>query len=1553
MKKIMLMASLLLMVPAFALGNTVASSTMQFQGALTDNGDGTYTGVVPMLGTTGFDIFAEEGETAQFGNDPGSGPVWTPQVIASNDAWPTWTPDTPDWYQYSIEFYEDGGLQRWALRNHPSATATNPWYDEAFWGVGGIAPAGVPMSGVVNWGSTYAAETDVGAYLPATGTPEIPGGAEGEGGGRATWDMDWSWGSEMVPLAFAGFNIDVTFNGTDHDVTLTPAAAPLNVDAGWNAFIIRENATEGPPFIFGNSSYGVDAVEFAIFAGSQKAGLGTNDINGALVSGISTLHVDRLDNVAASGSLYGPYFNVWITDGLGNYAVIANEPSNAEWGGDPWDVSDWNELKTKTCKVYETAGWNTDSSWVHTHIGHGNPFTFEEVGGLMIEPPTPAYIAASPYIGSGAPDEIVTNIAYGYNWIFGDTASNYVTGDGEGFVVNNYYATATFPVNNTTQGIGYGTIAAAMVDANNGDTITVDPGTYVQAAQLVIDKNVTIIGSGQTQTFIVPGFHTGTGAYTQAAGLIYVDYGVTATIRDLAIDGSGYTCHTGIQARGTYLEVRDCEITNVFAHVYDGRGIVFLTGSGLVQNVTMSNIQRIGIHIRGSAIAYPSPLVAVNGLTFTGKGVGDFLDYGVEFGGGGGGSVINSNISGCVGVASTDGSTSAGILVTDYYGTGTVADIDNCTLTGNYTGMAVGFATTDLSQVTIHNSALGGNTDYGIESTGPIVDATGNDWGDTSGPFHASKNPNGTGIEADDFINFTPWTGRTVTLVADLGIDPTSKNLADDGYGFWDGTPALGLDDDYATGFDPGAFQSNITVADPDKYTKYGFVPLSVFGRDVYVGELHSITYHTKIGTDHIADPGDWFAQFYTNGTAHGWYGERINSEPYFSDNLTETPGTWTQWVTEASQPNRLRFFDSNLSLGSYTDGFLQDLTNDPFYADQTIMVFGLGTGTPWAETFDGRLDGLTIELVSGEKVTFNFISGNTFIDAVPADSGPLPCYDTVTLTFNLTTDEFTPDVFGFNAVVRATSEVTFGAITSLQPFGSTTYFFTTDNGDGSWDISASTIGSPSQPIDTAGTHGLFTIVFNTVSEGTAEITYDLLQVRDPNNASIPVVGTGATILVDCTAPAAVTAITAAPRHNKVDVSWTHPGTGVADYLIYRGLWHDGTVGDSAYPEYDDVSTPKPAVRPASVAAADLDPEWILAGSTAVGTNTFTDEGAVGGNGTFDPDGDDRGVYYYEVFPVDLVTNTGPAAAANDRATNYWLGDVVTTSPLTPPNGWVNSHDMIALGTAFGESDGDGQYNNIIDVGPTDDWSRVGIPTTDDVINFEDLMIFSMNFGVVSDAKKGMPISSVVDLAWVRYDDGRQALRLVDGTGVKGLNIRANVRVAGVVAGDLLDAQSDLTFLRNVGENLDVSVAVTGMNVGFTGSGDLLIVDAETQIDITDLTIKVRGHDNSKLEFKMGEATGGSLMPRVFALNPNYPNPFNPMTKISFSLPEAQDVRLEVYGVDGRKVVTLLNETRGPGLHEVIWNGQDDSGRQAASGMYFYRINAGPYSEVRKMTLMK
>ena len=85
----------------------------------------------------------------------------------------------------------------------------------------------------------------------------------------------------------------------------------------------------------------------------------------------------------------------------------------------------------------------------------------------------------------------------------------------------------------------------------------------------------------------------------------------------------------------------------------------------------------------------------------------------------------------------------------------------------------------------------------------------------------------------------------------------------------------------------------------------------------------------------------------------------------------------------------------------------------------------------------------------------------------------------------------------------------------------------------------------------------------------------------------------------------------------------------------------------------------------------------------------------------------------------------------------------------------------------------------------------------------------------------------------------------------------------------------------------------------------------------------------------------------------NYPNPFNPETRISLTLPNDSNVRLEVFNVKGQKVKTLLNQNMNKGNHNVIWNGSDDNGSKVSSGIYFYRVNAGELSATKKMILIK
>jgi hypothetical protein len=101
------------------------------------------------------------------------------------------------------------------------------------------------------------------------------------------------------------------------------------------------------------------------------------------------------------------------------------------------------------------------------------------------------------------------------------------------------------------------------------------------------------------------------------------------------------------------------------------------------------------------------------------------------------------------------------------------------------------------------------------------------------------------------------------------------------------------------------------------------------------------------------------------------------------------------------------------------------------------------------------------------------------------------------------------------------------------------------------------------------------------------------------------------------------------------------------------------------------------------------------------------------------------------------------------------------------------------------------------------------------------------------------------------------------------------------------------------------------------------------------------------------EIAGTQVMPGEFSLSHNYPNPFNPETQISYSLPKDCRVKLTIFNLLGQKVKTLVDEFQTAGAKAILWDGKDDKGQECASGIYFYHLQAGEFSQAKKMVIVK
>jgi hypothetical protein len=310
----------------------------------------------------------------------------------------------------------------------------------------------------------------------------------------------------------------------------------------------------------------------------------------------------------------------------------------------------------------------------------------------------------------------------------------------------------------------YSTIMPALTRIVAGGTIHVAAGTYTETGQMVVSKNMTMVGADKLTTIIKPGQNTGTAG--DARAWILVNTGVEFNLNNVTLDGSGKLIETAFLSHGTGV-FEDNIVKNMYYNKYMGRAVALYGGNMIVRNNSFSNIQRIGMY---AALAGTTNAV-FDGNTYVGKGPGDWLDYGIEVEAGAHAEIMNNTISDAVGVAASDGSTSAGMYLTTFFAPGTSMNAHNNILLNNTAGIAVGYEANDTSTTVATHNKFEGN-EFGITTTGPTVTAANNWWGSPSGPNHTS-NPSGAGDAVSDNVNFTPWLCSGTDTSPEPGFQPS------------------------------------------------------------------------------------------------------------------------------------------------------------------------------------------------------------------------------------------------------------------------------------------------------------------------------------------------------------------------------------------------------------------------------------------------------------------------------------------------------------------------------------------------------------------------------------------------------------------------------------------------------------------------------------------------------------------------------------------------------------------------------------------------------------
>jgi len=453
-------------------------------------------------------------------------------------------------------------------------------------------------------------------------------------------------------------------------------------------------------------------------------------------------------------------------------------------------------------------------------------------------------------------------------------------------------------------------------------------------------------------------------------------------------------------------------------------------------------------------------------------------------------------------------------------------------------------------------------------------------------------------------------------------------------------------------------------------------------------------------------------------------------------------------------------------------------------------------------------------------------------------------------------------------------------------------------------------------------------------------------------------------------------------EHIFVDAPSTAPPAfaAFADEGVYFGdgtdcgVWWDNSYADhyfslayylrwGNYPVYEGVVPPQPTNAPGGGFFITMIP---------AGYNAFVMTG--------DPVED---IFRFGIYNVDSAGNATLNTPGMAISTSYILGDLDFDGKVS----FMESDsrgigDFARFASAYYSVDNlmppDPYWDDDCDF--ADHFDLYPYPEPDDVVDIEDLMDFVISYTNYHD---GVPARGSGQFFAVALDPGGAkfapthapvaieanipdrlsageevtiAFRLNDPSGILGLhmvfNLSDNLEIVKVDKGEMFNTGEKTFFYKDINNGSLLIDGVIFSENGFT-SQEIAEVTFQAKTDITTFSLDnvemlVRDANNQDVEAVFNtEITKTVVLPTEFSLGQNYPNPFNPSTSIELALPVASNYVLDIYNIAGQKVETFSGYSEA-GIVNIIWDAAD-----AASGVYFYKVNAGSFEATKKMVLIK